>query len=82
MAEPKNHYEQAIEHLVSSLSAGEEPTFSGWRVLRGTELVFACWESARCRGRVRLPLDIEGNPLEEMYEAEQLGGMNGPSDER
>jgi predicted dehydrogenase len=71
---PPNHYEQAIEHLVSSLENGTEPVFSGRRALRGTALVFASWESARQRGRVHLPLEIDGNPLEEMYEAGQLGG--------
>ena len=74
-AQPPTHYEQAIDHLVSSLQSGTEPLFSGRRVLRGTELVFASWESARRRGRVHLPLDIEGNPLEEMYEAGQLAGI-------
>ncbi|SFH48221.1 Predicted dehydrogenase [Halorubrum aquaticum] len=73
-ADPPTHYEKAIEHLVDSLSAGTEPVFSGRRALRGTELVFASWESARQRGRVHLPLELEGNPLEEMYEAGQLGG--------
>jgi predicted dehydrogenase len=72
---PPNHYERAIEHLVSSLQRESEPLFSGRRVLRGTELIFASWESARRRGRVHLPLDVEGNPLEEMYEAGQLGGL-------
>ncbi|MFD1686158.1 Gfo/Idh/MocA family oxidoreductase [Halobellus litoreus] len=73
---PPNHYEQAIEHLVSSLDAGREPVFSGRRAVRGTELIFASWESARQRGRVHLPLSVEGNPLEEMYESGQLGGMD------
>lgn len=74
-ADPPTHYEKAIEHLVDALATGTEPVFSGRRVLRGTELVFASWESARQRGRVHLPLDLEGNPLEEMYEAKQLSGM-------
>ena len=72
---PPTHYEQAIEHLISCLEAGTEPLFSGRRVARGTELIFASWESARQRGRVHLPLEIEGNPLEEMYDAGQLGGL-------
>lgn len=72
---PPTHYERAIEHLVSSLDAGTEPLISGRRVVRGTQLIFACWESARRRGRVHLPLEIDGNPLEEMYDAGQLGGV-------
>lgn len=70
---PPTHYEKAIEHVVTSLVTDTEPIFSGRRVLRGTELVFASWESARRRGRVHLPLEIDDNPLEEMYEAGQLG---------
>lgn len=70
------HYEQAVEHVIESLSDRTEPTFSGRRVLRGTELIFACWESARRRGRVKLPIDIDGNPLEEMYEAGELGSLD------
>lgn len=69
---PPTHYELAIEHLVSSLKTGEEPIISGRRVLRGTELVFASWESARRRGRVHLPLETDDNPLERMYEEGQL----------
>ena len=72
LADPPTHYEQMIEHLISSLSSGTEPVVSGRRVLRGTELVFASWESARRRGRVHLPLQIDGNPLEEMYESGEL----------
>ncbi len=71
-AKPPTHYEQAIEHLITSLSSGEEPIFSGRRVLRGTELVFGSWESARRRRRVHFPLEIDGNPLEEMYETGDL----------
>jgi len=63
---PQSHYERAIAHLVTSLEEGTEPLTSGRRVLRGTELVFACWESARRRGRVDLPLEITDNPLEEL----------------
>ena len=63
------HYEKAIEHVIESLSAGEEPIISGRSVLSGTELVFACWESSRQRGRVQFPLDIEDNPLRSMYES-------------
>jgi len=73
---PQTHYERAIEHLVDCLDGGEEPVISGRRVLRGTELVFASWESARQRGRVHLPLETDDNPLERMYEAGQLSGLS------
>jgi len=76
---PPTHYECAIEHLVESLASGTEPLISGRSVLRGTELAFASWESTRRRGRVHLPLDIEDNPLEAMYEAGELGSTEWPS---
>ena len=64
----KPNYDRAIEHAIQSLSEGTEPTIAGKNALRGTELVFACWESARRGGTVNLPLDIEDNPLESLYE--------------
>ena len=73
--DPPTHYEQAIEHLVDALATGEEPLISGRRALRGTELVFASWESTRRRGRVELPLEIDDNPLEAMIEAGTLGDL-------
>ena len=73
------HYERAIEHVVSSLETGAEPLISGRRVLRGTELVFACWESTRRRGRVDLPLDITDNPLEAL--CREKYGRVGPDTE-
>jgi len=75
-AVPPTHYERAIEHLVGTLEAGEEPLISGRRVLRGTELAFASWESSRRRGRVHLPLDVDDNPLEAMYEAGELASSD------
>ncbi|MFO7927217.1 MAG: Gfo/Idh/MocA family protein [Halobacteriota archaeon] len=72
-SDPPTHYERAIEHLVSSLSSGDEPIISGRSVLRGTELVFASWQSVRQRGRAHLPLDIDDNPLEAMNDQGVLG---------
>lgn len=68
-----SHYHRAIEHAVGALERDEEPIISGRAVLRGTELVFASWESVRRRGTVTLPLEISDNPLEAMYEAGVLG---------
>jgi len=36
---------------------------SGRRALRATELSFATYESSRRRGRVDLPLLLDGSPL-------------------
>jgi predicted dehydrogenase len=75
-----NHYERAIEHVVDSLQAGTEPAISGQRALRGTELVFACWESARRQRRISLPLRITDNPLEALC-AEHDGSVSGTTAE-
>ena len=72
------HYEKAIEHVVESLSTDSEPIISGRSVLSGTELAFACWESSRQRGRAHLPLDIDDNPLEAMYEAGEFDVESDP----
>jgi predicted dehydrogenase len=63
---------RAIEELIESLETGTESALSARRALPAEELIFASWESARRRGRVDLPLDIDGNPLEEMVESGEL----------
>lgn len=65
--------ERAIDDVVDSLGTNRESELSARRALQATELIFASWESARRRGRVDLPLEIEDNPLDEMIEAGQLG---------
>jgi predicted dehydrogenase len=67
-----SHYERAIEHVVESLAEGTEPLIAGRRAIRGTELIFASYESSRRRGAVDLPLDVEDNPLVAMYEDDRL----------
>lgn len=59
----------AIEHIVSCLEAGTEPVLSADHALAATEVIFATWESARRRGRIELPLEIEDNPLADMVES-------------
>ncbi|WP_435320869.1 Gfo/Idh/MocA family protein [Haloarchaeobius sp. TZWSO28] len=63
---------RAVEHVVTSLDEDVEPDLSSARALESTEIIYAVWESARCRGRVDLPLDIEDNPLEAMVDAGAL----------
>ncbi len=58
----------AVEHIVACYESGEQPVISAEGALRSTEVIFAIWESARRRGRIDLPLDIEDNPLEAMVE--------------
>jgi UDP-N-acetylglucosamine 3-dehydrogenase len=49
--------------LVDALKTGREPQLAGRRALNATELIFGTYESARRRGRVDFPLEIEDSPL-------------------
>ncbi|AUV82598.1 glucose-fructose oxidoreductase [Salinigranum rubrum] len=64
--EPSTFVDRAIADVVASLAESRESELSASNALQATELIFAAWESARRRGRVDLPLDVETNPLEEM----------------
>lgn len=75
IGDPPTHYERAISHLVTCLDTETEPCFSGRQVLRGTELIFACYESARRSDRVNLPLEIEDNPLHELVSEGSAPGV-------
>jgi predicted dehydrogenase len=63
------YVDRAIEDVVGALREDRDPELAARKALDGTELVFACWESARRRGRVDLPLEIEDNPLASMVES-------------
>ncbi|WP_137290770.1 Gfo/Idh/MocA family protein [Natronorubrum halophilum] len=63
---------KAIATLLDSLENDEDPIISGERALGATEIVFGIWESARKRGRVSLPLEIEDNPLAALVESGAL----------
>jgi predicted dehydrogenase len=67
-----SHVERAIESVVEAVRRDGRSALDARRALRSTELIFACWESVRRRGRVDLPLDIEDNPLEAMVESGDL----------
>ena len=64
--------DRAIEDVIQSLDEGRESELSAANALQATELIFAAWESARRRGRVSLPLEIDSNPLKELVEAGEL----------
>ena len=66
------YYERAIRDAITAVDEGREPELAARNALNGTELVFGVWESARKRGRVDLPLMIDGNPLDAMVEAGDL----------
>ena len=73
--------DRAIAENVRCLEAGEEPELGAKNALNATELIFATWESARKRGRVDLPLNIDGNPLTEMVESGELSPVAPTEDE-
>ncbi|WP_318568035.1 Gfo/Idh/MocA family oxidoreductase [Salinigranum marinum] len=58
--------ERAIEEVVTALREDRASELSVDAALVAEELIFASWESARRRGRVDLPLEIDDNPLESM----------------
>lgn len=66
------YIDRAIKNVVQALKAGREPELAASKALIGTELIFACWESARRGGRVKLPLKIDDNPLEAMVASGEL----------
>jgi predicted dehydrogenase len=67
-----NEVNRAIEHAMTALEADSEPAIGASNALRATQLIFGVYESARRRGRVEFPLDIEDHPLEAMVEAGDL----------
>lgn len=69
-----DHFEDAIgagvANLIDCLGTGAEPELSVVKALRGTELIFATYESSRRRARIGLPLEgVDGNPLHDMLAA-------------
>ena len=67
------YVQRAILDLIGALKTGREPELSARKALQATELIFATYESARRRGRVELPLDIDDSPLLAMLESERTG---------
>lgn len=62
----------AIADVVDALVEGRTSELCADNALNATEIIFAGYESARRRGRVDLPLDIDDNPLESMVETGAL----------
>ncbi len=67
-----NFIERCIADVVECLREGRESQMNARNALRATEQIFAAWESARRRGIVIFPLDIEDNPLAAMVESGDL----------
>jgi predicted dehydrogenase len=64
--------ESAIADVVEAVETGDPSELCARNALNATEIIFGAWESARRRGRIEFPLDIEDNPLEAMVESGQL----------
>jgi hypothetical protein len=66
------YIERAIADIVKALKEGGESKLCARHALNATEIIFACWESARRRGRVELPLMIQDNPLNDLVKRGEL----------
>jgi len=66
------YHERGVAQIVQCLADGTRSELCAENALQATEIIFACWESARRRGVVELPLTIEDNPLEQMVESGAL----------
>lgn len=63
---------RAIGDAVDAFVEGYESELSAKNSLKTAEIIFGAYESARRRGRVDLPLEIDDNPLVSMVEAGDL----------
>lgn len=70
--ESPGYVDRAINEVVTALHEERDPEMDIEAALRTTEVIFACWESSRRRGRVGLPLEVTDNPLEAMVEEGEL----------
>lgn len=63
---------RAIGDAVDAVLNGTESELSARNALNAAEIIFATYESARKRGRVDLPLEIDDNPLVAMVDSGEL----------
>lgn len=71
-ADERTDMQGALADAVDALENDREPELSARKALNSTEVIFGIWESARRRGRVDFPLEIDDNPLHAMVESGQL----------
>ena len=67
-----DYIDKAIADVVKALREDGESVLCARNALKSTEVIFACFESVRKRGRVELPLEIDDNPLETMVAEGQI----------
>jgi len=75
------YIERAMADLVDCLNTGREPELCARHAMNATEIIFACYESSRRRGRVDLPLTITDSPIGAMIEKGKLAGRRHPTPE-
>lgn len=63
---------RAIADSVNAFHNGGQSMMDAHNAIHGTEAIFACWESARQRARVEVPIDAEDNALDAMVESGAL----------
>jgi len=68
---PPTYVTRGLLDTVNSLREGATPELAAKNALQTTEIIFACWESARQRGRIELPLQIDDNPLQALVETDE-----------
>lgn len=59
--------------IVRCLDTGDRPLLSSYNAVRSTEIIFATYESSRRRGRIDLPLNVDGSGLQDMLAAGDIG---------
>jgi len=64
--------ERASAEGVDALREGSESELCARNAMNATEIIFACYESVRRRGRVDLPLTITNNPLVDLVERGEI----------
>ena len=68
----QEYINRAIADAVNAFLTGGRAMMDAHNAIHGTEAIFACWESARRRARVDVPIDAEDNALNAMIEGGQL----------
>ncbi len=63
----------SVLDLVDSVKTGREPELSGRKAIQGAELIFATYESSRCRAKITLPLTVDDSALLTMVADGEIG---------
>lgn len=64
----QEYINRAIADSVDAFRNDGKSMMDAHNAIHGTEAIFACWESARARARVQIPIEAEDNALNAMVE--------------